>query len=96
MKFSKKTILLGGLVFILLLLGISAVLYADFKMQTDKSHTHVNVSYYGIHELKCPDCKSTTDLEIVGHETQNDAPFDSKETITLVYCHNCSKEFKAK
>lgn len=97
MKFNKKTAMLGFLIVVCILAGITAIIYADFTMQTDKDHTHVNVSYYGIHELKCPDCGATKNyLEIVGHDSENEAIFDSKETITIVYCTNCSKEFKAK
>jgi len=97
MKIDKKIITLGVCVVVCLVVGISAILYADLTKQADKTHEYVTVGYYGIHHLQCPVCDATADLlEIVGHDYIQDNLFDTKETITIIFCHNCSNEFKAK
>jgi len=89
---------IGILVIILIIIGIISLgIFLMPGSQEDLDYTYVNVSYYGIHKLQCPVCNATgSDLQITGHDFVPGEGFNTKDTVTIIFCQNCSHEYKAK
>lgn len=92
--------MLIGIIIILILCCF--ILFLDYQENlwvgdNDKSHEFINVTYYGIHKLQCPICNATgRDLDVTGYDYIMIPETDTKDTITLFFCYNCSHESKAR